>query len=318
MDAVRLQGLTKDFGVGFWRSRPVRALDGVTLEVQSGEVLGYLGPNGSGKTTTLKLLMQLIFPTAGSAEILGRPVGDVGVRRKIGFLPEHPYFYDNLNAEELLVYMARLFGYANAEARRRARGILDRVGVDEVRTPLRKVSKGTLQRIGIAQALINDPEVVFLDEPLSGLDPIGRREMRDIILAFRNEGRTVFLSSHILTDAEAVCSQVAILSRGTLVASGRVADLGLKARGWELVVANVSESQISSLVLAVDRVARASDGQYVVTLPPDRPPQPLMSDLVRIGARIVSLNPRQETLEDFFMARVAASDSSEEDNRASA
>ena len=216
MDAVRLQGLTKDFGVGFWRSRPVRALDGVTLEVQSGEVLGYLGPNGSGKTTTLKLLMQLIFPTAGSAEILGRPVGDVGVRRKIGFLPEHPYFYDNLNAEELLVYMARLFGYANAEARRRARGILDRVGVDEVRTPLRKVSKGTLQRIGIAQALINDPEVVFLDEPLSGLDPIGRREMRDIILAFRNEGRTVFLSSHILTDAEAVCSQVAILSRGTL------------------------------------------------------------------------------------------------------
>ena len=172
--AIDIEGLTKDYKVGFWRPRPYRALDGLTLQVTPGEVFGFLGPNGAGKTTTLKLLLQLVFPTAGRAEILGRPVGDLGVRRRIGYLPENPYFYDNLTAEELLQYFASLFGYSASERRARASRLLDRVGLGaERRMQLRKYSKGMMQRVGIAQALINDPEVIFLDEPMSGLDPLG-------------------------------------------------------------------------------------------------------------------------------------------------
>src|SRR5919107_4438897 len=181
--AIRIDDLTKDYWVGFWRKRPYRALDRLSLEVQPGEIFGFLGPNGAGKTTTLKLLMQLIFPTAGRAEILGRPVGDLAARRRIGYLPENPYFYDYLTAEELLHYFARLFGYAAADRRTRVNTLLDRVGIAaERRLQLRKFSKGMLQRVGIAQALLNDPDVVFLDEPMSGLDPLGRRDVRNVIL----------------------------------------------------------------------------------------------------------------------------------------
>src|SRR6476620_11683192 len=177
--AIDVEDLTKDYKVGFWRPRPYRALDRLTLQVQPGEVFGFLGPNGAGKTTTLKLLMQLIFPTAGRASILGRPAGDVEVRRRIGFLPEQPYFYDYLTAEELLEYFASLFGYGGRERRARTSRLLDEVGIGAERClALRKLSKGQIQRVGLAQALVNDPEVVFLDEPLSGLDPVGRRDIR--------------------------------------------------------------------------------------------------------------------------------------------
>ena len=309
MYAVRLRGLTKDFTAGFWRPRPIRALDGVTLDVEPGEVLGYLGPNGAGKTTTLKLLMQLIFPTSGGAEILGRPVGDVDTRRRIGFLPETPYFYDNLTAEELLVYYGSLFGFSAADARRRTSRILDRVGLGAERGhQLRRYSKGMLQRVGIAQALINDPEVIFLDEPLSGLDPLGRRDIRHLLLSLRDEGRTLFFSSHILSDAEAVCSRVAILSRGQLVASGRVAELGLKVQGWELVIAGISEVRIRDLDPSIRKVTIVADGRYVLELPADRPPEKLIEELLRSGAQIISLNPHHETLEEFFVAQVARQD----------
>ena len=309
MYAVRLQGLTKDFTAGFWRPRPIRALDGVTLDVEPGEVLGYLGPNGAGKTTTLKLLMQLIFPTSGGAEILGRPVGDVDTRRRIGFLPETPYFYDNLTAEELLVYYGSLFGFSAADARRRTSQLLDRVGLGAERGhQLRRHSKGMLQRVGIAQALINDPEVIFLDEPLSGLDPLGRRDIRHLLLSLRDEGRTLFFSSHILSDAEAVCSRVAILSRGQLVASGRVAELGLKVQGWELVIAGISEVRIRDLDPSIRKVTIVADGRYVLELPADRPPEKLIAELLRSGAQIISLNPHHETLEEFFVAQVARQD----------
>jgi ABC-2 type transport system ATP-binding protein len=167
MDAIRTEALTKHYTVGFWRPRPYVALDGLTLQVEQGEVFGFLGPNGAGKTTTLKLLMQLIYPTSGHAEILGKPIGAVSVKRRIGYLPETPYFYDYLSAEELLNYFGALFGYAPAERRRRTAALLDEVGIGrERRLPLRKFSKGMLQRIGIAQAILNDPEVVFLDEPM--------------------------------------------------------------------------------------------------------------------------------------------------------
>src|ERR1041385_3610557 len=242
MDAIRTEALTKHYTVGFWRPRPYVALDGLTLQVEQGEVFGFLGPNGAGKTTTLKLLMQLIYPTSGHAEILGKPIGDVSVKRRVGYLPETPYFYDYLTAEELLNYFGALFGYAAAERRRRTGALLDEVGIGkERRLPLRKFSKGMLQRVGIAQAILNDPEVVFLDEPMSGLDPLGRREMRQLILRLRDRGCTVFFSSHVLADAEALCSRVAILAGGRLVAAGRLSDLlAFQVRGWELVVSGVT------------------------------------------------------------------------------
>ena len=248
MDAIRTEGLTKHYHVGFWRPRPYLALDGLTLTVGQGEVFGFLGPNGAGKTTTLKLLMQLIYPTSGRAEILGRPVGDVGVKRRIGYLPENPYFYDYLTAEELLGYFAGLFGYPAAERRRRVSALLDEVGIGaERRFQLRKFSKGMLQRVGIAQALVNEPDVVFFDEPMSGLDPLGRREIRELILRLRDRGCTVFFSSHVLSDAETLCSRVAIVAGGRLAAAGDLSELlAFQVRAWELVVGSVSETLLAA------------------------------------------------------------------------
>jgi len=239
--AIRTRELSKDYLVGFWRPRPYRALDRLSIDVAPGDVFGFLGPNGAGKTTTLKLLMQLVFPTSGEAEILGRPLGDVSIRRRIGYLPENPYFYDHLTAEELLDYYGRLFGQSAADRRQRVGKTLDRLGIGaERRLPLRKFSKGMLQRVGLAQALLNDPEVVFLDEPMSGLDPLGRRDVRALILELRDQGRTIFFSSHILSDAEALCTRVAIVAKGRLAASGTLADLKEFAiQGWELVMAGV-------------------------------------------------------------------------------
>ncbi len=213
----------------------------LTLEVASGEVFGFLGPNGAGKTTTLKLLMRLVFPTSGRAEILGKPAGDLDVRRRIGYLPEHPYFYDYLTAEELLSYFAGLFGMAGQDRKRRVNALLDEVGIGaERRLQLRKFSKGMLQRVGIAQALLNEPELVIFDEPMSGLDPLGRRDVRALILRLRDRGCTVFFSSHVLSDAEALCSRVAILAKGRLVTAGRLTEmLAFQIRGWEVVAVAV-------------------------------------------------------------------------------
>jgi ABC-2 type transport system ATP-binding protein len=298
--------LTKDYAVGFWRKRPRRALDGLTLEVGAGEVFGFLGPNGAGKTTTLKLLMQLVYPTAGRAEILGRPLGDVAVKRRIGYLPENPYFYDYLTAEELLVYFAALFGIPASERRVRAARLLDDVGIGgERRLQLRKFSKGMLQRVGIAQALLNDPELVVLDEPMSGLDPLGRRDVRALILRLRDKGCTVFFSSHVLSDAEALCSRVAILAKGKLVAAGRLTEmLPFQASGWELVVAGASDEAIAALGPRVLRAVKIGDGRYTLELPLGPHPEQMVAELTRAGAHLVSLNPIRQTLEDFFVQQV--------------
>ena len=310
MPALATYDLSKDYAVGFWRKRPYRALDRLTLEVQAGEVFGFLGPNGAGKTTTLKLLMQLVFPTSGRAEILGRPLGDLEAKRRIGYLPENPYFYDYLTAEELLTYFCSLFGYAPAERRRRAGRLLDEVGVGaERRLQLRKFSKGMLQRVGIAQALLNDPELVILDEPMSGLDPLGRRDVRALILRLRDRGCTVFFSSHVLSDAEALCSNVAILARGRLVANGALSDmLHFKAHGWELVISGVSGTAVPAAGPGIRSVVRIADGRYALELPLDPPPERLMAVLTAAGARLVSLNPIRETLEDFFVEQVTSPD----------
>ena len=309
MDAIRTEALTKQYRVGFWRPRPYMALDGLSLDVQRGEVFGFLGPNGAGKTTTLKLLMQLIYPSSGRAQILGRPVGDVEVKRRIGYLPENPYFYDHLTAEELLEYFAGLFGYPSAECRRRAAALLDTVGIGaERRLQLRKFSKGMIQRVGIAQALVNDPDVVFFDEPMSGLDPLGRREIRQLILQLRARGCTVFFSSHVLADAEALCSRVAVVAAGRLIASGQLSELlAFQVRGWELVMAGVTADALSRARAGGHVVnAVAIDGQrFAMELSASAAPERVLAELTASGAQLVSLTPVRETLEDFFMRQVS-------------
>ena len=309
MHAIRTEGLTKHYSVGFWRSRPYVALDKLTLEVARGEVFGFLGPNGAGKTTTLKLLMQLIFPTTGRAWILDRPAGDVAMRRRIGYLPENPTFYDNVSAEELLGYFASLFGYRGAERARRVAALLDEVGLGaERRMQLRKYSKGMIQRVGLAQALINDPEVVFLDEPMSGLDPIGRRDVRDIILRLRDRGATVFFSSHILGDAETMCSRVGIVAGGTLVASGALAEMvPFRIRGWDLVLAGVTADGAAALSARSAAATLIGDGRYHVVLPATASSEDAVALAKAANAELVSINPVRDTLEDFFLAHVQKS-----------
>ena len=310
MDAIRTEQLTKHYPIGFWRPRPYVALHPLTLSVEQGEVFGFLGPNGAGKTTTLKLLMQLVYPTAGSASILGRPVGDAEIKRRIGYLPENPYFYDHLTAEELLTYFASLFGYSGADRRTRVSQLLDEVGVGaERRMQLRKFSKGMVQRVGIAQALVNDPEVVFFDEPMSGLDPLGRRDIRELILRLRSRGRTVFFSSHVLSDAEALCSRVAILARGRLVASGRLSEIqALETRGWDMVVSHLGPAVLERLKRD-GRVQRATDighDRYALELPVTVEPHLLLAELAPTGARLVAVQPLRDSLEDFFVRQVGA------------
>jgi ABC-2 type transport system ATP-binding protein len=306
MAALATYELTKDYAVGFWRKRPYRALDQLTIEVAPGEVFGFLGPNGAGKTTTLKLLMRLVFPTSGRAEILGRPAGDAGVRHRIGYLPEHPYFYDYLTAEELLSYFAALFGLRGPAKSRRVGQLLDEVGIGaERRLQLRKFSKGMLQRVGIAQALLNEPELVIFDEPMSGLDPLGRRDVRSLILRLRDRGCTVFFSSHVLSDAEVLCSRVAILANGRLVTSGRLTEMvAFQIRGWEVVAAGVSPAFAARLSLEATRQTRIGDDRYVFDLPVGPGPDRFISELSTMGATLLSVNPIRDTLEDFFVSQV--------------
>lgn len=306
MHSIEIDGLTKDYLVGFWRPRPYRALHDLSLTVEPGDVFGFLGPNGAGKSTAIKLLMQLIYPTSGTARILGRPLGDVEMRRRIGFLPENPSFYDYLTAEELLTYFAGLFDIPAPERAARVSRVLDEVGLGaERRMRLRSYSKGMVQRVGIAQAILNDPEIVFFDEPMSGLDPLGRRDVRHLMLKLRDRGCTVFFSSHILSDAETLCSRVAIIAQGRLAAEGRVADIvGVDVLGWELVV-DASAEAIARARGRVRVVTPMHDDRYALDLAPEAP-EATLQQLAADGVRVVSLNPVRRTLEDFFVQHVAA------------
>ena len=307
MRAIETENLTKDYLVGFWRPRPYRALDGLNLSVDQGEVFGFLGPNGAGKSTTLKLLMGLIFPTSGSARILGRPIGDLGMRRQIGFLPENPYFYDYLTAEELLRYYGALSGLNGQDLARRVAAVLDEVGIGaERRMRLRSYSKGMIQRVGVAQALVAEPSLVFFDEPMSGLDPLGRRELRQLMLRLRDRGCTVFFSSHILADGEMLCSRVGIVAQGRLVANGKLSDLvAFELRGWELVVTGLSDALRGSLASRGIVVTPLPQDQWTLQLPPS-PPEPFVTEIAQHGAVTVSLNPIRTTLEEYFVKAVAA------------
>ena len=305
---VRTDGLTKDFPVGFWRPRPKRALDSLSMEIPLGGVYGLLGPNGAGKSTTLKLLLGLLRPTSGTAEVLGYPPGDLRARQQLGFLPENPTFYDHLSAEEILSYFAGLFGLRGDERRRKVTAALAQVGLEaDRRRPLRQYSKGMVQRVGLAQALINDPELVILDEPMSGLDPIGRHEVRDLILELRGSGRTVLFSSHILSDAEQLCSRIGILAKGRLVASGTLDELTAHARlGWEIVVTGVTNAVSERLQPRVRRLTMIADGRYSIEIGPESRPEPLIAELTAAGASLVSVASLRTTLEEVFLERIGA------------
>jgi len=306
MFAVETVGLTKDYRLGFWRGRPKRALDGLDLRVEGSEIFGLLGPNGAGKSTTLKILLRLIFPTSGTARILGRDAGDVSLRARVGYVPENPYFYDHLTAEEFLNYAGQLFGLAAPERRRRVDELIERVGLsDSRRVPLGKFSKGMTQRLGIAQALMNDPEVLFLDEPMSGLDPLGRREVRDLILRLKAEGKTVFFSTHILSDAEMLCDRVAILNQGRLEGCGELRQiLGLQVQTVEIVLEDPAPELVDELApLSRSRVRTGRRVRFAI--PAECDVNRILDGALHQGARIVSVNPVRLSLEDYFVSRVA-------------
>jgi ABC-2 type transport system ATP-binding protein len=300
--AIEIEGLTKDYAVGFWRKRMRRSLDNLTLQVEEGEAFGFLGPNGAGKTTTLKLLMSLIFPSAGTARVRGRSIDDVRMHREIGYLPEQPYFYDYLTAQELLTYYAQLSGVPADGRARRISAILERFGLaDSARVQLRKYSKGMLQRVGLAQAILHDPKVVFLDEPMSGLDPLGRREVREMIQQMRNEGKTVFFSTHILSDAEALCDRVAIIYQGELRGVGTVAQLTSQTqRRVEIIFCAPSvPAELTSLGVE----ARVS-GDMVNAVLDEEKQDAALEILRREHIRLISLAPVRSSLEEYYVQKM--------------
>lgn len=309
MFAVETTDLTKDYGVGFWRKRPKRVLHGLNLRVLPGEIFGLLGPNGAGKSTTLKILLRLIFPTAGTARILDRPLDDVKVHARIGFLPENPYFYDHLTAAELLNFAGTLFGLSESARRSRAEELLNQVGLSESHDiPLRKFSKGMVQRVGIAQALINDPELVILDEPMSGLDPLGRREVRDLILRMREEGKTVLFSTHILSDAESICDRVAILVRGQLQGCGELREiLRMEAASTEIVVENPSAEILDVISMRSRSQIQTGDRVRIEVGEESKVPE-VLKLLLQNSTKIISVSPVKMSLEDYFLSRVSDSE----------
>jgi ABC-2 type transport system ATP-binding protein len=303
--AIETRGLSKSYATGhlFWRRRH-DALIGLDLRVERGEVFGYLGPNGSGKTTTLKLWTGLLFPDSGQATILGRPLAERSWRFQVGYLPEHPYLYDYLTAEEYLDYVGRLFGQSRALRRERSRALLSLVGLSRsAAVPLRRYSKGMVQRAGLAQALMNDPELIILDEPMSGLDPIGRRLVRNVILDLKKAGKTVVFSTHILSDAETLCDRVAVLKAGRLLDVGPLASiLRLDVNHVEMLVAGIDAGQLG---LAGVRARQALGERWRLEVD-----EGSLGAVVRRveegGGRILSVQPIRQSLEDYFFKEMDA------------
>jgi ABC-2 type transport system ATP-binding protein len=297
---IQVSDLHKVFPVGF-RRKKVYAVRGITFDVHDGDIFGFLGPNGAGKTTTIKMLTGLIRPAQGAMQMFGRDVEDLEVRRQVGYLPEQPYFYDYLTPTELLEHFGRLFGIPRAERRRRIDELITRVGLDHARKrTLRKFSKGMLQRAGIAQALINDPQLIILDEPLTGLDPIGRKEMMDIMFDLKRRGKTVFFSSHILSDIERVCDRVAIIRQGRIVSQGALSDL-LTHDGMlvEITFKLPDPEAGSSLEGSFSLLERFGDQHRGKV--DEAGVNVALAALVAADAEILALDRRRESLEDLFM-----------------
>lgn len=304
---IEIENLSKDYEVGFWKKKKVRALDDLTLNVESGQIFGFLGGNGAGKTTTIKILMSLIFPTTGKAKILGEDISNVKMHTRIGYCPENPYFYDYLKARELMDYFGELFGLDAAQRKRKTEELLTKVGLEEKdwNKQLRKFSKGMLQRVGLAQCLINEPEIVFLDEPMSGLDPIGRREIRELISELRTNGTTVFMSTHILSDIEALCDNVAILRGGKLAATGKLDDLLMQSGEQQMFEINIKGIPAEKLSSEISTISGAS-----ISAKPNGANIHVHeeSDIDRIlqitrekGGKLVSIQPVKQSLEELFV-----------------
>ncbi|MEQ1763642.1 MAG: ABC transporter ATP-binding protein [Pyrinomonadaceae bacterium] len=306
---VEIENLTKEYETGFFKKKKVRAVDGISLSVRSGQIFGFLGGNGAGKTTTIKMLMSLLYPTSGTAKILGQDISDFTMHRKIGYCPENPYFYDYLTPRELLAYFGELFEVEKGKTKDRTEDLLEKVGLEERdrSRQLRKFSKGMLQRVGLAQSLINDPELLFLDEPMSGLDPMGRREVRELIASLRDQGKTVFMSTHILSDVEALCDEVAILRKGKLAAIGTLDELlvsqaenqvfeivlrGLPTEG--LVLNGVDQSQI--VVRGHGITVRIEDESQI---------ESVLAQARKQGGHLVSVQQTKQSLEELFVSATA-------------
>lgn len=304
MSVIRCVELSKTYSRVLGKAA-VPALHPLTMNVEEGEAFGFLGPNGAGKTTTIKILTGLLFPSGGTAELLGKKAGDAASRHRLGFLPEHPYFYDHLTGREILDYFGRLFGLNAAERDRRAKHLLGRVGLERAADqPLRGYSKGMLQRIGIAQALLNDPPLVILDEPMSGLDPVGRKEVRDLILELRAEKRSVFFSTHILSDVEVICDRIAILNKGRLVTLSPLADLmRLAGSEMEIIIAGLPPAGREPLS-RVPGISVSDSGDRLVA----RVQQEHTGVVLEIArthcASVLSMVPMRKSLEEIFMDRI--------------
>jgi len=300
--AIETENLTKEYPHGFLNLKKRNSLEGLNMQVETGEIFGFIGPNGAGKTTAIKLLMRLIFPTAGTARILGKPISDIEMHRDIGYLPEQPYFYDYLTAAELLDYFARIHDLPSADRKERVQRMLKKVGLETAgKIQLRKYSKGMLQRVGMAQAILHDPQLVILDEPMSGLDPVGRREVRDIILELKREGKTVMFSTHILSDAEMLCDRVGVIVGGKLRGMGAPEQLvDVKTQGMEILFELAGQSAVPLLAKAT----RTGD-RYLLQVP-EAELYGAIEQLRAAGAKILSVTQVKATLEEFFMNLVEA------------
>jgi ABC-2 type transport system ATP-binding protein len=303
--AIQIENLTKDYPHGFLHLKTKRSLEGLTMRVEDGEVFGFLGPNGAGKSTTIKLLVGSIFPTAGSATILGKPISDIGMHQDIGYLPEQPYFYDYLTAAELLDYFARFHNLKAADRRERVARMLKKVGLETARKiQLRKYSKGMLQRVGLAQAILHDPRVVILDEPMSGLDPLGRREVRDIILELKKEGRTVLFSTHILSDAEMLCDRVGVIAGGKLRGVGAPDEIvGIKAHGMEILFELAGEATSAASALLSKSTRTGNRYRMQVN---EEELYAALEQLRGASARILSVTQIKASLEEYFLHLIEA------------
>lgn len=298
---VEIFNLGKFYRTGFWMNQKIESLKSCTLTVSQGETFGLLGQNGAGKTTLLKTLLGIVKPTSGRALLLGRPLGDRTVKQRVGYLPENPYFYDYLTGWEFLQFVAGLFQIPASVQRQRIPHLLDLVGLSQstaVKQHLRQYSKGMLQRIGMAQALINNPEVVFLDEPMSGLDPMGRYQMREIILSLKSQGKTIFFNSHILSDVEKICDRVGILAKGELICIGAIDQLlgntetyHVQGKGGHL---NILQKWIPDLEVDNDLWYGHLEGD----------PQDFFAKVSLTGGQLISMNLAKPTLEEFFMQQL--------------
>ena len=304
MSIIKTDGLTKSYRTGFWGKKK-RALEGLTLEVEKGETFGYLGPNGAGKTTTLKILLGLIQPDSGDARIFGLPLNNVSFKSRIGFLPEQPYFYDYLTGKELLEFYAHFFCLDRSKKKKRIAELFEMVSLKGSEgLALRKYSKGMLQRIGIAQALINDPEVIFMDEPLSGLDPLGRKEVKDIILRLKGEGKTIFFCSHILPDVEMICERIAILNKGRLEAVGSLDKLlRIEAKGVDIEFLGVPQEGMKKIKKEAVRYLEQPHRSQITIDKEDRVME-ILRLIDQYDGRIISVIPHRRSLEEIFVSKL--------------